>query len=177
MSHRTLLLCITYALLVIKSAPAGSQSTTPLLVPGEMEQTHSVGRTPDSSQYDRRALRFESHRAAIRVLQGNEGTVVGKTQWFRSFDLASIVSSSDRAVAEAGDFNRYRTPGMWMLSLGIVAVAADAILVRANGHPSLATSTLGIGGFVLAVSGLERLDRASEVLSKSLWWYNRDLRK
>jgi len=66
---------------------------------------------------------------------------------------------------------------MWALSLGIVAVAADAILVRVNGNPSFVTSGLGIGGVVLIVSGAERLDKASEALSKSLWWYNRDLRK
>jgi hypothetical protein len=172
-----LLLFITTVSLMTISAHAASQETTPLSLPGNMQPTHSEGSTPDSGQYDRRALRFESHRWTIRVLQGNDGVVVGRTQWFRRFDLASIVSSSDRALSEAEEFNRNRTPGMWALSLGILAVAADAIVVRVNGNPGFVTSALGIGGVVLIVSGAERLDRASEALSKSLWWYNRDLRK
>lgn len=177
MSRQDLLLYITCVSLILVSAPAASQDTTPLSLTGSMQIKHSEGSTPDSSQYDRRALRFESHRGTVRVLQGNDDIVVGRTQWFRRFDLASIVSSSDRALSEAQEFNRNRTPGMWALSLGILAVAAEGILVRANGNPSLVTSGLGIGGLVLIVSGAERLDRASEALSRSLWWYNRDLRK
>ena len=176
MSRRTLLLYIMSSLM-ITSAPAASQGTTPLSLPGNMQLTHSEGSTPDSGQYDRRALRFESHRWTIRVLRGNDDIVVGRTQWFRRFDLASIVSSSDRALSEAHQFNRNRTPGMWALSLGILAVAAEGILVRVTGTPSFVTSTVGIGGVVLIVSGAQRLDKASEALSKALWWYNRDLGK
>lgn len=177
MSRLNLAIYILSVSLMVTSTPAASQDTTPPSLVGKMQIKHSEGSTSDSGQYDRRALRFESHRGTIRVLQGNDDVVVGRTQWFRRFDLASIVASSDRALSEAQEFNRNRTPGMWALSLGILAVAADGILVRVNGNPSLVTSGLGIGGLVLIVSGAERLDRASEALSKSLWLYNRDLRK
>ena len=66
---------------------------------------------------------------------------------------------------------------MWALSLGIVAVAADAVVVRATHNPGIVTSVLGVGGVMLMVYGGQRLDMASEALSKSLWWYNRDLKK
>ena len=131
MSRSTLTVYILSVSLMVVSTRAGSQDASQLAPPNNMALTPSDPTTADSGPYDRRALRFESHRGTIRVLQGNDGTVVGRTQWFRRFDLASIVSSSDRAVSEAEAFNRNRTPGMWALSLGIVAVAAVAGLVWA----------------------------------------------
>lgn len=166
--------------LMVLSTRAASQDASQLPGTGNMSLTHpmdSETKGRDSGEYDRRALRFELHRGTIRILQGNDGAVVGRTQWFRPFDLASIVSSSERARSEAQDFNRNRTPGMWALTLGIVATAADAILVRTQGSPNFVTSAVSIGGLILIVSGIERLDRASEALSRSLWWYNRDLKK
>ena len=177
MSRLTLAIYTVSVSLMLTPAPAPSQNAPQLSAPDKMPLTHSEESTPASGEYDRRALRFESHRGTIRVLQGNDGTVVGGTQWFRRFDLASIVSSSDRAVSEAEAFNRNRTPGMWALSLGIVAVAADAVVVRATHNPGIVTSVLGVGGVMLMVYGGQRLDMASEALSKSLWWYNRDLKK
>ena len=177
MLRPSMLLFVASVLSLTPAAGALSQNTPQLSITRQMHATPSDGTRPDSVQYDHRALRFESHRWGIRILEGNEERVVGKTQWFRSFDLASIVASSNRALSEAQDFNKYRTPGMWALTLGIVAVAADAVMVRANGNPNFVTSTVGIVGTVLIVSGAERLDRASEALSRSLWWYNRDLSK
>jgi len=131
----------------------------------------------DSSEYDRRALRFETYRGTIRILQGTDGVVVGKTTWFRRLDLASIVAPSEQALSESAEFNRNRTPGMWLLTLGILTMAGDAIAVQAMHHPAPVTHVVGIAGLMLTAYGAERLDKASEALSKSLWWYNRDLRK
>ena len=168
----------SFGCILAATAPAVmAQSTSHISSAVNMTSARSEASRSDQSEYDRRALRFESHRGTIRVLQGNDGIVVGKTEWFRRFDLASIVSSSDRAVSEAQEFNRNRTPGMWALTLGILAVAADGIIVRANDGPDVVTSVLGIGGVALIAYGAGRLDAASEALSKSLWWYNRDLRK
>lgn len=177
MLRRTILLPVVCILLSLDPGPALAQGTNPLLLSGTMATTRDGGAAPDSGLYDRRSLRFESHHWGLRIIRGNDDAVVGQTRWFRSFDLASIVAPSEPALLEAREFNKNRTPGMWALTLGIVATAADAIMVRTHGSPNFVTSTLGIGGVILIVSGAEHLDRASEALSRSLWWYNRDLKR
>ena len=132
----------------------------------------------DSNVYERRALRFESHHGSVTILEGADGAVVGKTEWFKRFDLASLVGSSERAVAEAGGFNRNRRVGEWALAAGFLVFAADAIVLKATGDgPNAASTIAALGATAIMIYGLERLAKANEALSKSLWWYNRDLTK
>ena len=131
----------------------------------------------DSGDYDTRALRFESHLGIFKVIRGGDGTVVAKAEWFRRFDLASIVAPSERALAEAREFSRNRTPGVWMASLGFLVFAAGAIMLKATRELNAFSVVTGLIGTALMVYGAGRLEEAGEALSKSLWWYNRDLKE
>ncbi len=131
----------------------------------------------DSGDYDTRALRFESHLGIFKVIRGGDGTVVAKAEWFKRFDLASIVSPSVRALAEAREFSRNRTPGVWMASLGFLVFAAGAIMLKATRELNVFSVVTGLIGTALMVYGAGRLEEAGKALSKSLWWYNRDLKE
>lgn len=132
---------------------------------------------PDSNAYNRRALRFESQLGTIKIIEGADGAIVGRTEWFKRFDLASLVRSSERAVAEASGFNRNRRAGEWGFALGFVVFAVDAIILKVTGDPNAASVITALGATALMVYGAERLGKANEALSKSLWWYNQDLTK
>jgi len=131
----------------------------------------------DSDMYKRRALRFESHHGAIRIVEGADGAVVGGTEWFKRFELASLVGSSERAVAEASAFNRNRRAGEWALALGFVVFAFDARMLKVTGDQNAASVITALGGTAVMIYGAERLGQANAALSRSLWWYNRDLKK
>ncbi len=165
-----------FALLSTVSTPVAAQIASQPTLVAKMALAHPKNPSPAQSEYDRGALRFESHRWTIRVLRGTDEVVVGRTQWFRPFDLASIVAPSEQAQYEAREFNRNRTPGMWGLTFGVLTIVGGTIAAQTAHHPTPLTSVAGIAGTWLLIYGAERLDRASEALSRSLWWYNRDLK-
>jgi len=131
----------------------------------------------DSDMYDRRAIRFESHHGTIRIIEGADGAVVGRIEWFKRFELAALVGSSERAVAEASAFSRDRRAGEWALALGFVVFAFDAIMLKVAGDQNAATVITALGATAVMIYGAERLGHANAALSRSLWWYNRDLKK
>ncbi len=131
----------------------------------------------DSYGYERRALRFESQFGRTKIIEGIDGPVVGTAEPFRRLDLASLVRSSDSAVAAAATFNRNRRAGEWGFALGFAVFAFEAIFLKVTGGPHPASLVTGLGATALMFYGADRLGKASESLSKSLWLYNRDLKK
>jgi hypothetical protein len=130
-----------------------------------------------SLNYDSDALRFEGQFGTFTIIRGKNGTVVGKTEWFKRFDLPSIVAPSERAVTEAHEFERHRNPGLWALSFGFLTFAADGILLKVTHNDNPVSIVLALGGTAVMVYGAERLARAGEALSRSLWWHNRELER
>ncbi|MGH7603432.1 MAG: hypothetical protein ACRENK_05455, partial [Gemmatimonadaceae bacterium] len=68
MLRRTPLIYLISVSLVVICGSAAAQETSPLSLPVKMPVSDSKGNSADSAQYDERALRFESHRGAIRIL-------------------------------------------------------------------------------------------------------------
>ncbi|HVS60845.1 MAG TPA: hypothetical protein VHE82_09175 [Gemmatimonadaceae bacterium] len=127
--------------------------------------------------YDENALRVDQHRGTISIVRGVSETVVMKIGAFRGVDVARIVSPSPNAVAEAKIFEHDYRPGTWIASLGIATLGA-AIGSYRIAHLNQAIPTgLTIAGVSLITYGGWRLGNAYRALSKSIWWYNRDLKK
>ena len=80
-------------------------------------------------------------------------------------------------MAEASEFNRNRRAGEWALALGFVVFAFDARMLKVTGDQNAASVITALGGTAVMIYGAERLGQANAALSKSLWWYNRDLKK
>ena len=129
------------------------------------------------SSYDENALRIESRLGDLQIVRGISGTVVARAGFFRGPRVASLVSSSEHALAEARVFERNYNPGTYMVAAGIAllgaAIGAGRIPDLNNGIPSglLASSVLLIG------FGGSKLESAYRGLSKAIWWYNRDLKR
>ena len=129
------------------------------------------------STYDQNALRVESIRGELRILRGAQGAVVARSGIFHAPRLASVVTRSDSAVAEARVFERDYQPGQYIAGLGLAMMGAAIGVSRIHDINSLIPSGLTIASVALIVYGAGRLESAYRALSKSIWLYNRDLKR
>ena len=132
--------------------------------------------TAQEATYDENALRVEQHRGTISIVRGVSETTVLKVGAFRAADLAGIVSPSPNAVVEAKIFERDYLPGAWITSLGIATLGAAIGSSKIADLNQAIPIGLTIAGMSLIVYGGLRLENAYRALSKSVWWYNRDLK-
>jgi hypothetical protein len=126
--------------------------------------------------YDANALRVESRGQVVRIFRGINGPIIAQTGVFHSFDLTNIVAPSENAVREAREFNRNYGPGMFATAAGGFILGV-ALLFDLNSDPNWAIAAGELGGAAVALYGARRLNLSYSALSKSVWWYNRDLRK
>lgn len=132
--------------------------------------------TAQDGSYDENALRVDQHRGTISIVRGVSETVVARIGAFRGVDIARIVSPSANAVAEAKMFERDYRPGTWLASLGIATLGAAIGSSRIDHLNQAIPTGLTIAGMGLITYGGWRLGNAYRALSKSIWWYNRDLK-
>jgi hypothetical protein len=140
-----------------------------------------LGMTPalkaQEATYDEEALRVDQHRGTVTIVRGVSETTVLKVGAFRAVDVAGVVSTSPNAVAQAKIFEREYRPGIWMVSLGVATLGAAIGSYRVAGLNQALPTGLTVAGVSLITYGGWRLGNAYRALSKSIWWYNRDLKK
>lgn len=129
--------------------------------------------TDSTRRYEGEALRFESYWGNAKIIRGADGPVVGTAGWFRSFDVEQVVAASPAARAEARVFKTNNFRGSLVGSIGAVATVVG-IVVASKGS-NAASPILIIGGVGAMGWGAQHLNKATAALSRSLWWYNRDL--
>ncbi len=127
----------------------------------------------DSSRYDG-ALRYESYWGSARIIRGADGPLVGTAGWFRSFDIEKLVAASAPARAEARVYQSNSFRASVIGTIG-ATTAAVGIVLAANASNNASTPILIIGGLGAMGWGAQHLHIAFAALSRSLWWYNRDL--
>jgi len=140
---------------------------------GTMHAQANIG----STEYDAAALRVESSWGKRLLVRGRDGTVVGNIG-SRGFDLSAAVASSPNAVREAKEFDRNIGKGWTILSIGIVAWGVGGGVARMDGIDPIVSVAAWSGvaaGTALMFYGGIRLNKAFTALSRSIWWYNRDL--
>lgn len=133
--------------------------------------------TAQEGTYDENALRVDQHRGTISIVRGVSETVVVKVGAFRAVDVAGIVSLSPNAVGEAKKFEHDYRPGMWIASLGIATLGVAIGSYRIADLNQAVPTGLTIAGVSLITYGGWRLGNAYRALSKSVWWYNRELKR
>lgn len=136
----------------------------------------SAAAQADSVGYDANALRLESRFGDIRIVRGMSGRVVATVGTFHTPKLTRIVAPSENAVREAREFERNQRPGAIASMIGGIVVGTSIALAARN-DASWALSSAGLVGAGLVFYGGVRLNRAYNALSRSLWWYNRDLER
>lgn len=137
--------------------------------------TTAGAQNSDSTRgYDGQALRFESSWGSARIIRGADGPVVGTAGWFRSFDVEKLVATSSSAQAEARVYKTNNLRGSVVGSIGAAATAIG-VVVAANSSNNASSPILIIGGLGAIAWGAQHVNIAFSALSRSLWWYNRDL--
>ena len=136
----------------------------------------SVLTAQEAPTYDDNALRLDGHLGDVRIVRGAEGTVVGKISSFRGIDVAKLVSSSEKATIEAKKFEHDYGPGTWLASLGIATLGVWIGVSRIGDVDRGITTGLLLVGTSSLVYGAGRMQNAYNALSRSIWWYNRDLK-
>lgn len=129
------------------------------------------------SEYETRALRIEGHRGDTRIVRGADGNVVGTIGIFRGVNVAQLVSESDKATLEANRFAHDYGPGTMFLSLGIATLGASIGVSRINDVSRSIKTGLTLTSTSLIIYGAGRLQNAYNALERSIWWYNRDLKR
>jgi hypothetical protein len=130
-------------------------------------------RSDSTRAYDSQALRFESYWGNAKIIRGADGPVVGTAGWFRSFDVEKAVAGSSAAVAEARVYKKNNFSGTVVGSVGAVATLVGVVV--ASKGSSAASPILIIGGVGAMGWSIQHLNTALAALSRSLWWYNRDI--
>ena len=157
----------------VKDHPVTSAATASTTTPAPAASSRAPAR-PDSVRTSAiGALRYESSWGSADIIRGADGPVVGTVGWFRDFDVAKLVESSPRAVAEAKNFQTNNFRGSLVSTLGVTTMAVG-IVVSANSSNNAASPILIIGGAGAIGWGLQHINIGYRSLSKALWWYNRD---
>jgi hypothetical protein len=131
--------------------------------------------TDSTRGYDRRALRFESsYLGSAKIIRGADGPLVGTAGWFRSLDVEKLLAASPSAQAEARVFKTNNLRGSVVGAMGAAATAIG-IVVTANSSNNASSPILIIGGVGAMAWSAQRFNIAYSALSRSMWWYNRDL--
>jgi len=120
------------------------------------------------------ALRYESYFGNARIVRGADGPVVGTAGWFRGLDVEKLVAASPSAQSDA---RLYKTNNFRASVVGSIGAAATLIgvAVTANASNNASSPILIIGGVGAIAWSAQHFNIAYSALSRSLWWYNRDL--
>ncbi len=126
--------------------------------------------------YDGNALRVESSGGDLQIVRGAQGTVVARAGVFHGPKVAHLVSPSERAVAEARIFERNYDRGQYIVAIGLATLGAAIGATRIPDINGAIPSGLTAASVLLIAYGGSKLERASQALSRAIWWYNRDLK-
>ena len=139
------------------------------------QSTAAGSQSLDSTRrYDGQALRYEAYWGNARIIRGVDGPVVGTAGWFRSFDVEKLVAPSPSALIEARRYNTKNFRGSVIGSIG-AATTLVGILVTANSSNNASSPMLIVAGVGTMAWSAQHFKVAYSALSRSLWWYNRDL--
>jgi hypothetical protein len=147
-----------------------------LLLLGLLSPAVSLAQADTTTSYDANALRVESHFGNLTIVRGATGPAVASVGTFRKVNLVKLVEPSENAVREARVFEGNQRPGAIAALLGGIIVGT-AIGISTRNDPSWGLIAAEVAGTGLVVYGGVRLNRAYNALSRSIWWYNRDLKR
>lgn len=157
------------------SAPiAAVESGTPAVSARRVAHTDSTRTTDSTRAYDTQALRIESSWGSAKIIRGAPGAILGTVGWFRDYDVEKLVESSPRAVADAHKFKANNFRGSVLTAIGATTVAVG-IVVTANSSNNAASPMLIIAGAGVMAWGAQHINKGYDALSRSVWWYNRDV--
>lgn len=131
---------------------------------------------PESCDYDRCALRLTLRMGTWRIVQGVENRKVGEFGLFIGTDISPLMKSVPEAADEARRFKRsYRVSSSAIWGGALVSLIGIGVAVANNGnHWALAAATAGVA---VSTYGGWQHGKSFDLLSRSIWLYNRSLQR
>ncbi|HEU4629055.1 MAG TPA: hypothetical protein VFS08_04895 [Gemmatimonadaceae bacterium] len=162
-----LVVVVAVAASVLRPTVAAAQESAP--------DSTGVVQPPDQPcTYARCALRVEDGWFSRRLVRGPEATVVARLG-FGGPSLASIVQRSDSAVAHARRYQSAQRTGDIVSLIGTVGTVAALFALDDESGARDEAIAVNIASVVVFVVGQSFHFKAQRELSRSLWWYNRDV--
>ena len=126
--------------------------------------------------YDKCALRFTLGFGGVHVVQGASDKKIGDVGYFTAPDIEKLVREVPDAAETARQFrSSYRASSALVWGGGLVAATGVGFATANNGH----SAALGVGvtGLSILAYGVYRHGRSLDLLSRSIWLYNRSLKR
>lgn len=144
--------------------------------PTETKMTEGTPASDTACNYDRCALRFTLSFGTWRVVQGSAGTKLGDLGFLSAPDVESIVRDVPEAADLAKQFrSTYRTSAAFVWGGALVAIVGGGLAAANDGNHSAVA--IGIGGLGALAYGGWRHGKSVDLLSRSIWLYNRSLKR
>ena|SRR5437762_4845792 len=124
--------------------------------------------------YDRCALRLTLNFGTWRIVRGIDETTVGSFGLLSAPKLSSLVSEVPAAAKMASHFRSRYTRSRALIWGGAgVAFLGSVVAMNNSAHaPGLAVGVVGLAAMIV---GGRDFGRTIDILSKSIWLYNREL--
>jgi len=158
----------------IVGSAAATASVSAAEGPGRNSSARAASVSDSTHKYDVQALRLESNWGNVSIIRGADGPVIGTAGWFRTFDVEKLVAKSPSALADARAYRRNNLQGSIVGGLGALTLGVG-VIVAANSSNNASSPVLIIAGAGAMAWGAQHVSMAYSALSRSLWWYNRDL--
>lgn len=173
---KTRMLLLT-ALMVTMASHVGAQGAIQNSGSQGPAAVHNVG--PNASadcDYNACALRMKLSWGNWLIIRGEQEQRVAKLGIFRAPGVESIVASSPDAVAAARMFRNNYTPGEVLQVVGVLMMGVGLASAPGN-HSAVIPFTGVLGGGAVLLYGVSRRVRAFNALNKTIWLYNRSLKR
>ena len=163
-------------LMIATACQLGAQEAARVAASTAMPAVHSPASPAAQCDYNTCALRMKLSWGSWRIIGGEREQQVAKFGVFRAPNLERIVASSPEAQLEARTFGNNYASGELLQAVGIVLMGAGIASASSNGS-ALIPLTGVMGGGALLLYGVTRHVRAFNALNKSIWLYNRSLKR
>ena len=163
-------------LMVGTAGQLAAQGASRVAVSPALPAVQNSANAPTDCDYNTCALRMKLSRGSWRIIGGAQENQVAKFGLFTAPNLESIVASSPEAQFEARTFRNNYTSGEVLQALGVVLMGAGIAAASAN-ESAVIPFTGVLGGGALLFYGVTRRVRAFNALNKTIWLYNRSLKR
>ncbi|MEM0963047.1 MAG: hypothetical protein AAGK21_11000 [Bacteroidota bacterium] len=125
----------------------------------------------DACPYEACAVRVDESFLGVRLVAGEDETIVARSGLFGIVDLTEVVAVSPDALPYARTYERSR---LQSALAGLAGAALVGVWLSGTGSDAFQTGAL-VGGIGLATVGLTLDLRSRRSFSRAVWEYNRSV--
>jgi hypothetical protein len=160
----------------LSALPSSAQQVTESANNTVMRISNADSKPAAACDYNRCALRFTLGWGNWRIVQGADNLKLGDVGFLTGFNLEPLVKDVPEAAQAAREFrSSYRRSSALIWGGAIVSTVAVGVAAGTHGNP--AALTVGVGGLAAMAYGTWLHGKSFDLLSRSMWIYNRSLQR